>query len=132
MPRNPPNDITAQATLPLRLSIITRSIVPTLSPLLRRTAVPSTLPLAIKRAVSRGERSVAPRPFYLLPDAVFEIKIAKVDGQFLFGRSLWPGVISAGQATGAGAVSGVIVPMFSIASRSEEVTTSAAVETLAS
>src|SRR5947209_3132598 len=53
MPRKPPKVITAYATRPLRLSIMTRSIVPIRSPLLRRTGVPSTLSLAIRRAVSR-------------------------------------------------------------------------------
>src|ERR1700731_1449937 len=57
MPRKPPNVITAYATFPVRLSIITRWIVPSLSPLLRRTGVPSTLSLAIKRAVSRAMTS---------------------------------------------------------------------------
>lgn len=56
-PRNPPKLITAETTFPFRLSIITRSIVPRLSPLLRRTGAPSTLSLAINRGVSRANTS---------------------------------------------------------------------------
>src|ERR1035437_4592850 len=59
MPRKPPKLRTAYATLPLILSIMTRSSFPIFLSSVPYTAVPSTLSLAIKETVSFDSRIVA-------------------------------------------------------------------------
>src|SRR5215210_2818658 len=69
MPRNPPKLRTAYETLPLILSIITRSIDPIFSSLAPYTAVPSTLSLPINEPVSLVSMSLACIAMLALPDS---------------------------------------------------------------
>src|SRR3954451_21241045 len=62
MPRKPPNESTAYDTLPLCLSIMTRSIDPILLRSAPYTAVPSTLSLPIRLPVSFASRDMSPPP----------------------------------------------------------------------